>query len=572
MDPLAEAQRLFLDALALQEKGDLAQAEALYKKALLLAPGRPSVMNNLAAVYFELKKYAEAKRWCDSLLQSNPDDVQGLLNLGNCQLQLDLAAEALASYETVLKLKPDHADALNNLGGALVKLQRPEEALASLDRALAINPDHADALHNRGNALLGLGRPEEALASYDRALALQPGKAEVLNSRGNALLELGQPEEAQRCFERAIAAKPDYATAHSNLGLALQEQAKWEESGRCHQQALALAPADAAVQYNLALGLLFRQEFKQAWSFYGQRFHYPGIRQDFRKDAATIDLFARKAGWAGPGQAGQVAIWAEQGIGDHVLFSTLIPELIEEKVSFVYEVDQRLLRAYQRAFPASCFVAQERPLNEALQRAEHALAAGSLPGLFRRSKESFARQPARLLGALPDRKAYYRSRMAALGPGLKVAFSWQSTRTGRRGLSKSASLMQFAPLLELAGVDFVDVQYGDTQAERSELERVCGARMLHFDEIDYYRDLEDVLAILDACDLLITTSNANAHFAGALGKPVWLLYLAEQPPFHYWAHDGSHRCLWYPSVETVSAPHFGQWPQLIDHVKDRLRL
>jgi ADP-heptose:LPS heptosyltransferase len=130
--------------------------------------------------------------------------------------------------------------------------------------------------------------------------------------------------------------------------------------------------------------------------------------------------------------------------------------------------------------------------------------------------------------------------------------------------------MQFAPLLELERVHFVDVQYGDTVAERREVEHASGVRLLHFDEVDYFHDLEEMLAILEACDLLITTSNVNAHLAGALGKPVWLLYLAERPPFHYWAHDGSHRCLWYPSVEIVSAPHFTTWDPLIDHVKERL--
>jgi ADP-heptose:LPS heptosyltransferase len=88
--------------------------------------------------------------------------------------------------------------------------------------------------------------------------------------------------------------------------------------------------------------------------------------------------------------------------------------------------------------------------------------------------------------------------------------------------------------------------------------------------VDYHRDLEEMLAILEACDLLITTSNVTAHLAGALGKPVWLLYPAERPPFHYWAHDGSHRCLWYPSVEIVSAPHFTEWRLLVEHAAERL--
>jgi hypothetical protein len=43
-------------------------------------------------------------------------------------------------------------------------------------------------------------------------------------------------------------------------------------------------------------------------------------------------------------------------------------------------------------------------------------------------------------------------------------------------------------------------------------------------EVNYYKDREEVLAILEACDLVITTSNATAHFAGVLGKRAWLLY------------------------------------------------
>lgn len=95
--------------------------------------------------------------------------------------------------------------------------------------------------------------------------------------------------------------------------------------------------------------------------------------------------------------------------------------------------------------------------------------------------------------------------------------------------------------------------------------------LVHFDEVDCFNDLDEVLAILEACDLLITTSNANAHLAAALGKPVWLLYPAERAPFHYWAHGGDHRCLWYPSVEIISAPDLADWPQLIAHAAAKLQ-
>ena len=559
MDLLAEAKQLFLDALALQEKGDLERAEGLYEKALALAPNRPSVMQNLAVVFFQSGKFAEARLLCSSLLEMDPDDAAALVHLGNCQLKLNSAekalklrpddadalnnrgnallelkrpAEALASYDRALAMKPDFADALNNRGNALRQLKRPEEALASYDRALAMKPDFADALYNRGNALLELKRPGEALASYDRALAARPDYAEALCGRGDCLLEQGRIEQAEDEYERALALKPDYAKGHLSLGVARQHQGRVAEAMGCCERALALDPDSADAHYNLAVMRLHRQEFEAGWPGYEWRLECAGVRKGIRKEAATVEQYERLPRWQGPGEAlaGEVGIWSEQGIGDHVLYSTLIPELIAARVSFVYEVDRRLLAAYARAFPGSRFMVLEEPPQEVLRRASRALLAGSLPGLFRPSRESFARQPRRLLSALPERVAHYSHRMDAPGPGLKVAISWRSAREGRLGLSESAALMEFAPLFELERVHFVDVQYGDSRAERQAVEDAIGVRLLHFDEVDYHRDLEEMLAILEACDLLVTTSNATAHFAGALGKPVWLLYPAERPP------------------------------------------
>jgi hypothetical protein len=216
------------------------------------------------------------------------------------------------------------------------------------------------------------------------------------------------------------------------------------------------------------------------------------------------------------------------------------------------------------------FVARQEPPREDLRRADRVLRVGSLPGLFRRSREDFAQQPAKLLSALPERVAHYRQRLAALGPGLNVALSWRSVRKDWWVSRKSLPLVDCAPLLKLPGARFVDVQYGDTGAERHAVEAVTGVRIARFEEVDHFNDLEEVLAILEACDLLITTSNATAHFAGALGKRTRLMYLSDRAPFHYWAHGGTHRCLWYPSVEIVTAPHLDDWASLIEHVRERL--
>ena len=62
MTDLGKAQELFFSALEAQKNGDPGGAENLYRQALALAPDRPSILNNLAAVLQSQGRHAEALR------------------------------------------------------------------------------------------------------------------------------------------------------------------------------------------------------------------------------------------------------------------------------------------------------------------------------------------------------------------------------------------------------------------------------------------------------------------------------------------------------------------------------
>jgi protein O-GlcNAc transferase len=174
MEPLEEAERLFLDALALQQRGELASAQALYQQALALVPGRASVMNNLATVYLERKEFPEARRLCESILEKDPADEVALVNLGNCQVALNQPEAALLSFEKALAIRPDYAEALYGRGNILRRRGELEAALASYDRALAIAPGHVGALNNRCIVLEELDRREALIDGYRRLLRVAP--------------------------------------------------------------------------------------------------------------------------------------------------------------------------------------------------------------------------------------------------------------------------------------------------------------------------------------------------------------------------------------------------------------
>jgi len=508
---------------------------------------------------------ARAEALCREVIARAPDSPIALRMLGILALERGSAAEAIPLLRDALRAEPENLNALDALAMAHAAAGDFAQAESVVRRGLAVDAGRPVAHLRLGMMLTPQGKWAEAARAFEETIRRAPRLAAAHHNLGDALTKLHRPEEAIPSFRRALSIDPANPETYNSLGLALQRLRLWSAARRRYENALALDPAFEKARYNLALARLFHREFEQGWPEYEARLRCEPVRVTLRERVETLDLYERLPRWGGPaeGGAGPVAIWAEQGIGDQILFSTLIPELIAAAVPFIYEVDRRLLPAYERAFLNGRFVALDDPPHPALRDAGRVLLAGSLPGVFRRRREAFARQPEKLLTARTERVAHYRQRLAASGPGLKVALSWRSTREDWFGEKKNVALADLAPLLKLPGVRFVDVQYGDTTGERNAAEAMTGVRLLHFDEVDYFNDLEEVLAILEACDLLITTSNATAHFAGALGKRTWLLYPANQPPFHYWSLDGSGRTLWYPAVEILTGVEHADWRSLI---------
>jgi hypothetical protein len=240
----------------------------------------------------------------------------------------------------------------------------------------------------------------------------------------------------------------------------------------------------------------------------------------------------------------------------------MLPELERRGVPFVVEIDARVVPALRRAHPGWDVVAPGESA-EAFAKCDRHIPIGSLGAIFRADVASFASQPGALLAADATRAAAIRG--ACHEPGRRlVGISWRSFQPHGRGIlqrRKSASLLEFMALSRREDLTLIDLQYGDTAAERDAFIE-AGGRARRVEGLDLFNDIEGVLAAIEACDLVITTSNVTAHFAGALGKEAWLVYLAAIPPFHYWSTDATGRCLWYPRLRIVTGEDLRTWPDL----------
>ena len=399
-------------------------------------------------------------------------------------------------------------------------------------------------------------------AVFERAVALDPNDAGARNNLGQFLQDRDDLAGAVAQYTRALEIDPRHADAISNMGFVLEEQGRRDEAMVFYQRALQANPQLARAAFNLGVGHLCRGEFAPGWELLESRFDIvPPVTP--RRDIALAP-FVR----ADFGRGHRVAIWKEQGVGDQLVFATLLPELESRGERFVLEVDRRLVPAFRRAHPGWSVVGPDESAT-AFAGCDRQLALGSLGGLLRPDAASFSAAPRSLLAADEARVAASR---AALGPAGKrvLGISWRSFRPRARGKvvrNKSAPLVTFAPLER----DFrlLDLQYGDTDEERAAF-AAAGHRLERLAGLDLFEDIDGVLAAIAACDAVVTTSNVTAHFAGALGKRTLLIYLRGQPPFHYWVPGPDGRSRWYPSIEIVSGAEISTWDQAIAKAHERL--
>jgi ADP-heptose:LPS heptosyltransferase len=137
-------------------------------------------------------------------------------------------------------------------------------------------------------------------------------------------------------------------------------------------------------------------------------------------------------------------------------------------------------------------------------------------------------------------------------------------------MHKTSRLERWAPIWSAAGADaqFVDLQYGDTAAERAAAEAM-GLNLAHLPDVDLFNDIDGLAALLAACDLVISVSNTTAHLSGALGVPTWVMVPGGHGQMWYWG-AGDMGSLWYPSATVFRQHKLDDWDDVIGRIARQL--
>lgn len=510
---------------------------------------------------------ADAEAEYRQILKASPKHVEAVVNLAIILRDSGRADESLGLLKRALRRRPDSIDIKNELALALLKLQRFDAAEDVLRDILGQSPDSYTARSNLGSIMMQTARYGEAVRPFEEAVARYPDMARAHDQLGSAWFALGRMADAEACYRAALKVSPDYAAAWNHLGDVYRVEGAFEDADKYYRKAVEIAPNYAMARWNRAMGLLSAGDYEAGWRAYGARFD-AGVAQ---RESCALPV------WQGEPLAGRrILVYAEQGVGDEIMFSAFLPHLAKMAGHVTLVCEQRLEALFARSFPGITIRGWRRESAEQRrsleQDADVWLQLGDLPALIWHGVWNVAAgaalSPAAYLTADGNQTAMWRARYAALGSGLKVGLSWRGGGGELVRHRRSLALASWARILRHDSLHVINLQYGECGAELAAAERLHNLRIADWEDSDPLADLDGFAAQIAALDLVISVDNATVHMAGALGRPVWAVL--PNPADWRWGRSGDDN-IWYGSVRLFRQIRPGDWAPALGHLSDALQ-
>jgi tetratricopeptide (TPR) repeat protein len=444
-------------------------------------------------------------------------------------------------------------------------------------QVLALEPSRVEAIVNLANLLRAAAQPDAAIALLEPALARQPESPELLLTLGSAFREKGDFQQARTHYQAALAARPHYGPALANLADMLCDAGDREQARTLYDQAVKADPKNPQIRLNRAVLHLLNGDLKDGWRDYAARTEVPG-------KVPVPANEQRLAPWTGgPLKRTRLLVRAEQGVGDQILFASLIPELAArakaEGGSVILECEPRLVPLFTRSFPeVTVRPAAIKTLGgvptadygwlKAAGGANAAVLMGSVPKYLRGALENFPK-PHTFLAPDAQERAHWRSVFEVQGTvGKKIiGISWRSGKAGGGDrMLQYAPLQDWARFLKATDATFVCAQYAATDEEIAALQEMSGRKILVPEKLDQKNDLDRTCAMLAALDVVISAPTAVSWLAAGAGVPT--LKLLAGP---VWTAMGQSYEPFAPACKCLSADRIGNWADVFRQAADSIR-
>ncbi len=153
------------------------EAIKVYEEILQKYPDAYIINKNIGNCYFAMEQYDKAEEYYKKVLEKDPNNVDILIAIGNCYMNRGDAETAVKWYNKIKFEQINDPIVLYNLGTIYYNHGRYDMALKYYKRAVELNKKFLDAYYQLGLTYFALNKNKEALEVFKEYLKLDSTSA-----------------------------------------------------------------------------------------------------------------------------------------------------------------------------------------------------------------------------------------------------------------------------------------------------------------------------------------------------------------------------------------------------------
>lgn len=525
-----------------------------YLLALKNDPNSNIILIPTALNYMVLNNYEDAHLLFEKIIINNQSIAEIYYNNAICLININKEKEAITNLKEAITLRENFYEAYIQLCNLLKKFKQNDIAIEYYKKSLG-KVAQTEGIYCNLSELYYLKNDYKNAKKYAyEAIKINKDNTVALLNISICLINEKDFLGAIEYLKEIIGIDRENAQAYNYLGIANKFLNKNGEAKTFFKKAIATNKNYHEPYFNLAQIELSNNNFIDGWKYYEHRW---GVKNDPPTRFNTTKPFWRPE----MGYNKKLLIWGEQGLGDELLFSSILKDVENNFDKITVSVDKRLCQLLQSSFKKISFIDREVKIDDNIF--DYHLPICSLGFFFRKDINSFFNKELKFNVA--EKKFTHKSKK------YRCALSWKSINK-ESGEERSINLIDLKDILKIHNIEFFDIQYTEEKEELNKLEDEHGIKVNTIEGLDKKNDLYGLVQFIKQCDFVITIANTNAHLAGASGKTTFLLLPKDIGNRWHWENDFNGQNIWYPNIVKFSQENIDNWSEPIKklnlHIKN----
>jgi len=419
-----------------------------------------------------------------------------------------------------------------------------DEAEKNFNLSLKFLPDRVSTLINLGLCKIKLKDYDKCLEIINKIETLDHNSFDFQNLKSLYLGETLQFEKAIDEINKCLNFKNLNNFDKSNLlnykGIAYSKLSKYEESIKLQKEAVKFNENNFDAQCNLGFNNLVLENFEIGWKQYEFRLIKNNL--DISNYPEKISDIKNK----------KILIRAEQGIGDVIMFSRFLPDLL----SYTTDISVEIPSSLKNFFSNEQFNFTTKKILK-LNDFDFEIFIGSLPYLFNKRDnfkiKSSLLNPEIFNLQIPKDKTTF-----------KIGLAWSGNKNFKYDELRSLKLKYLSKLFSLKNykVDFFCLQKDIKDDDREYFKKT---KMKYLGDLNFFDLSKNIMNF----DLIISSDTSILHLASTLG--VKTFGLISHVPDWRWSLERNDS-YWYDNLTLFRKKQNENWEDVVDRVYGEVKV